>query len=388
MNFDKLTDRRGTKSQKWDRMTAYFDVPADALPMWVADSDFEVAPCITAAMQKMVDHGIYGYMGDQSEYKAAIAWWMRHRHGWKIEEAAINTTFGLCNGLAIALEAFTAPGDAAVLFTPVYHAFARVIRAAGRAVTECRLGEEHGRFTLDWAAAEAALTGRERVLVWCSPHNPGGRVWTREELGEVAEFARRHDLLLISDEIHHDILMPGQEHTVMAKIEGVEERLVMLTAASKTFNLAGLHSGNVIIPDPGLRKRFQARMTGLSIATTSAGLIATTAAYSPEGAAWADAQNAYLAENFRLFAAGVRAIPGVRVMDLQATFLVWVDFRGLGMDDAEIARRVERVAGIAANRGTAFGSGGEGHTRFNIATQRVRVEEAVGRLSRAFADLQ
>jgi cystathionine beta-lyase len=162
----------------------------------------------------------------------------------------------------------------------------------------------------------------------------------------------------------------------------------MMSATSKVFNLAGLHSGNVIIPDAALRERFTARLAALGIATNSAGIIAATAAYSPEGAEWADAQNAYIGDNFSLFAKGVRAIPGLKVMELEATYLAWVDFRGTGMDQAEIERRVEAVAGIAANRGPTFGTGGEGHMRFNLATQRVRVEEAVARLTRAFADLQ
>ncbi len=388
-DFDAPVERRGTHSNKWDRVTRYYDVPpGDNLPMWVADSDFRVADCITRALREMVDHGVFGYGGDGEGYREAICWWMRTRHGWEIEPDWIFTTTGLVNALAVALDTFTAPGDAVVLFTPVYHAFARAIRAAGREVTTVPLARDGARYVMDFDAAEAALTGRERMVVHCSPHNPGGRVWSQAEQQALAEFAARHDLLVVSDEIHHDLVFPGQVHVPAAKIHGIEDRLVVLTATSKAFNTAGLHTGNVIIPDETLRARFAARMTALAIAPHTVGIAAATAAYSPEGADWIDAQMAYLDGNRHAFDAGIAAIPGVSSMPLEATYLAWVDFAGTGLGADELVQRVEREAGIAANHGATFGPGGETFLRFNFATQRANVDAAVARLHRAFADLQ
>jgi cystathionine beta-lyase len=226
------------------------------------------------------------------------------------------------------------------------------------------------------------------MVILCSPHNPGGRVWTAAELSEIASFAQRHDLILVSDEIHADLTMPGQDHVAMTRIDGVADRLVMMTAATKTFNIAGAHLGNVIIPDAALRAPFAARMAALGISPNSFGLHMATAAFSPEGAEWVDALRAYLDGNRRLFDAGVNAIPGVRSMPLEATYLAWVDFRGTGMEPAEIARRVEVGARIAANHGESFGRGGTGWMRFNLAAPRAQVAQAVARLQAAFGDLQ
>ena len=389
MNFDEVIDRRGTHSQKWDMMEPLYGVsPEDGLAMWVADMDFRPPACVTDALRAMTDHGIYGYYGDDTGYRAAIQWWMDTRHGWQIAPEWIFTTHGLVNGTGLCVDTFTDPGDAVVLFTPVYHAFARVIRAAGREVRECPLADDEGRYEMDFAAWDAMMTGTERMLVLCSPHNPGGRVWTRAELEGVADFARRHDLILVSDEIHHDLLMPGQRHIPMAHVEGIADRLVMMTATTKTFNIAGAHVGNVIIPDEALRARFARRMGALGISPNSFGLRMAEAAYSPEGAAWVDALCAYLDDNRRLFDAGVNAIPGLRSMPLEATYLSWVDFSGTGMDRAEFTRRVEREARICVNHGPTFGTGGADFLRFNIATPRARVAEAVERLQAAFADLQ
>ncbi|SIQ51742.1 MalY/PatB family protein [Bosea sp. TND4EK4] len=390
VNFDERIDRRGTHSAKWDMMEPLFGVPAsDGISMWVADMDFRPPVCVQAALEQMTVHGIYGYFGDDRAYVAAIRWWMQNRHGWAVEPSWIFTTHGLVNGTALCVDAFTAPGDGVVLMTPVYHAFARVIAAAGRQVVECPLALENGRYELDIAGWDAQMTGKERMLVLCSPHNPGGRVWSPEELREIAAFCERHDLVLVSDEIHHDLVMPGHKHMVMPlAAPQALPRLVMMTSTTKSFNTAGAHIGNVIIPDAALRKRFQQRMDALGISPNSFGMVMATAAYSPEGAAWIDALNAYIDGNRRIFDAGVNAIPGLRSMVLEGTYLAWVDFAGTGMEAAEFTRRVGEQARIAVNRGPTFGKGGETFLRFNIATQRDVVEQAVGRLAEAFADLQ
>jgi cysteine-S-conjugate beta-lyase len=387
MDFDTIIDRRGTHSAKWDKMQALYGVSPDTgISMWVADMDFRPPTCVQDALQRMLDHGVYGYFGNDGPYLDAIRWWMDARHGWSVDPAAIFTTHGLVNGTALCVQTWTRPGEGVVLFTPVYHAFARVIEAAGRRVVEVPLVEVDGRMTM---AFPDTLPEGTRMVILCSPHNPGGQVWTVEELRGLAEFARRHDLILVSDEIHHDLVMPGHKHIPMPlAAPDISDRLVMMTATTKTFNIAGAHIGNVIIPDPALRRAFAGTMAALGMSPNSFGMHMATAAYSPEGAAWVDALCAYLDGNRRVFEDGVAAIPGVRVAPLQATYLEWVDFSGTGMDEAALRARIEQGAGIAVNHGSTFGSGGEGCMRFNIATPRARVVDAVERLQRAFGDLQ
>jgi cystathionine beta-lyase len=389
-NFDELIDRRGTHSAKWDMMERIYGVPTDGgIAMWVADMDFRPPACVQAALNAMIDHGVYGYFGDDRSYVDAIRWWMQTRHGWEVSPASIFTTHGLVNGTALCVDAFTAPGDGIVLMTPVYHAFARVIAAAGREVVECPLAMTDGRYVLDIAGWDAQMRGTERMFILCSPHNPGGRVWSRDELREIAAFCRRHDLILVSDEIHHDLVMPGQTHRAMPVVAPeILDRLVVMTAATKTFNLAGAHIGNVIIQDEALRARFRRRMDALGISPNSFGVVMATAAYSPEGAEWVDALNGYIDTNRRLFDEGMAAIPGLRSMSLEATYLAWVDFSATGMELAEFTARVEKQARIAVNHGPTFGKGGQNFLRFNIATPRSVVIEAVERLKSAFSDLQ
>lgn len=390
LNFDEVINRHGTHSVKWDMMEQFYGVPAqDGIAMWVADMEFRPPHCVQAAVEGMARHGVYGYFGDERDYLTAIRWWMQARHGWDVPAEAIFTTHGLVNGTALCVDAYTAPGDAVMLMTPVYHAFARVIRAAGRTVTECPLTLTEGRYSFDTRDWDAQVTPQTRMLILCSPHNPGGRVWTVEELQAVADFCIRHDLILVSDEIHHDLIYPGQKHTVMPlAAPQVVDRLVMMTATTKTFNIAGSHSGNVIVLNPDLRAKFAARMNALGISANSFGLFMATAAYSPEGAAWVDALMAYMDENRLLFDEGVNAIPGLRSMPLEATYLAWVDFSGTGMSPAEFIDRVQKGARIAANHGATFGLGGETYLRFNLAAPRAQVAEAVARLQAAFADLQ
>jgi cystathionine beta-lyase len=391
MTFDKSIDRAGSHCAKWDMLEPLYGLsPQDGLAMWVADMEFRPPAVVQAALQRMLEHGVYGYFGDDRAYLEAIRWWMRTRHGWEVAPEWIFTTHGLVNGTGLAVHSFTRPGDAVVLMTPVYHAFARVIKAAGREVLECPLAlEGDGTARLDIAAWDRLMTGREKMLILCSPHNPGGRVWTVDELRHIAEFCVRHDLILVSDEIHHDLVYPGQTHTPMPlAAPGITDRLVMMTATTKTFNIAGAHIGNVIIADSKLRQSFAAMVNALGISPNSFGMHMATAAYSPEGAAWVDDLMRYLEGNRRLFDAGIAAIPGLRSTPLQATYLAWVDFSGTGMAPTEVIERVEKTARIATNHGSSFGTGGESYLRFNIACPRAQVVEAVERLQRAFADLQ
>ncbi|CUJ82823.1 Cystathionine beta-lyase PatB [Shimia thalassica] len=390
MSFDEVINRYGTHSVKWDMMEKLYGVPAeDGLAMWVADMDFRPPQCVTDAVKGMTDHGIYGYYGDESGYRSAICWWMKERHNWDVDPSHIFTTHGLVNGTAMCVDAYTAPGDGVVLFTPVYHAFARVISAAGREVVECKLNNNDGRYEMDFAAYDAQMTGNEKMVILCSPHNPGGRVWSREELQGVADFVKRHDLVLVSDEIHHDLVFPGNTHIPMTLVDdSIMDRLVMMTATTKTFNIAGSHSGNVIIPDEALRTKFAGRMAALGLSPNSFGLFMAEAAYSPEGAAWVDDLVQYLDGNRKLLDASINAIPGLKSMNLEATYLSWVDFEDTGMPKSEFIDRVQKNARIAPNHGETFGTGGEMFLRFNIATPRSLVEQACERLTEAFSDLQ
>jgi len=390
MNFDETIDRRGTHCSKWDMMEPLYGLSGkDALPMWVADMDFRPPAPVQAALERMLGHGIYGYFGGEGPYREAICWWMARRHGWHVDPASIFTTSGLVNGTALCVDTWTEPGDAVVLMTPVYHAFARVVRAAGREVCELPLIRQDGSYRMDFDNWDRRMTGREKMLILCSPHNPGGRVWTLEELRGVADFAARHNLVLVSDEIHQDLVFPGQRHIPMAvAAPEVAQRLVMMTAATKTFNIAGAHVGNVIVADEKLRSAFARRHVALGIGPNSFGMHMVTAAYSPEGAEWLDNLIRYLDGNRQAFDAGIAAIPGLRSMPLEATYLAWVDGSGAGLSSEEFITRVEKEARIATNHGHTFGAGGDGFLRFNFACSRKMVDEAVSRLQAAFSDLQ
>ena len=390
MNFDKVTDRRGSRSVKWDSMESNYGVSnKDGIAMWVADTDFPPPACVTNALQSMVDHNVYGYYGDDTDYKASIQWWMKNRHNWPIELDWIFTTFGLVNAVGICVDIFSEPDDGVVLFTPVYHAFARVIENAKRKVVELELRNENGHLSMDFDAYDAQMQGHEKIMIISSPHNPGGRVWTKDELLEITAFAKRHDLILLSDEIHHDLVFAGNKHIPTALADpSAADRLLTLTAASKTFNVAGGYTGNVIIQDEILRKKFAKRLAMLGMSKNSFGVEIVRAAYSPEGAEWVDELIAYIDGNRRVFDEGINAIPGLKSMPLQSTYLAWVDFSSTGMSREEFTDRVEKQAKIAANHGTTFGKGGDNFLRFNLGAPRSIIEEAVSRLQAAFSDLQ
>ena len=390
MHFDEQIDRRGSNCDKWDNMEAKYGVSSkDGLAMWVADGDFRPPACVQQAVQNMTAHGIYGYYGALDHYHKSICWWMQTRHNWQVDPNWIFTTHGLGNGIAMCVESFTEAKDGVILFSPVYHSFYRIIKASGRVITECPLINNQGRYEFDFKQYDSLLTGAEKMLVLCSPQNPGGQVWSRDELQGIADFARSHDLIIISDEIHHDIIYPGKEHIAMPLVDSnIRDRLVMMTATTKSFNIAGCHTGNVIIEDPNLRIKFGARMRALALTPNSFGIVMATAAYSPEGALWIDGLMHYLNENRAIFEAGLNSIPGVKAMRLDATYLSWVDFTDTGMTPQEISTRIEKGAKIAASHGVTFGTGGANFLRFNIALPRQQVEEAIMRIQTAFTDLQ
>jgi cystathionine beta-lyase len=387
-NFDEVKDRRGGHRAKWDHMEEACGVsPEDGIAMWVADMDFDAAPCILGALHADIASGFLGYFGNFGPVTEAVCDWMREMHGWPVEPGWVRYTHGVVAGFGMVLEAFSEPGDSVILFTPVYHAFFRKAAAMGRKVLQSELVLRDGRYEMDLEALATQLTGREKIAVLCSPHNPGGRLWTADEIAALDAFCAEHGLILCSDEIHMDLTFPGVAHLPTAVAAPASlPRLVTITAASKGFNIAGGETGFAIIPDDALRARFDRAHAKLGGTPNRFGMLMTKAAFTG-GHEWSEAVRGYIAANFELWRARIGAIPGVRVMDMQATYLSWVDFRGTGMSGDESLERI-RLAGIGVNRGEVFGQGGAGWHRFNIAMPRTRLIEAIERLEEAFADLQ
>jgi cystathionine beta-lyase len=388
MTFDDLPDRIGTHSAKWDNMQAFSGVaPQDAIAMWVADMDFDAAPPIREALRREADQGFLGYIGDLAPVTQAVCDWMARQHGWQLQPEWVSYSHGVVAGFGMALEAFSDPGDGVILFTPVYHAFFTKVRAKGREVVESELVREGSTYRMDLKALEARLTGREKVVVLCSPHNPGGRLWSGEEIAELAAFCARHDMILLSDEIHMDLVFPGARHlpTALAAPEALD-RLVVLTAASKGFNIAGGETGLVIVPDPALRARMDRVQKEFGGTPNRFGILMTKAAFT-EGADWSAEVRAYLAENFALWRDRIGALPGIEVMPMDSTYLAWTGFENTGMAPEETTRRLHD-AGIVMSPGAQFGAGGTHFHRFNLAMPRPRLVQAIERVEAAFADLQ
>jgi cystathionine beta-lyase len=390
MDFDTVIDRRGTASSKWDRMQTLYGVSADdGISMWTADSDYPTAPCVIDALRAEAARGIFGYTFYDDAYLGSISDWMSSRHDWQIERDWILSAQGLGNAIMLCIQAYSQPGERVAYFTPVYHEFRIKTEKAGRVPLELPLVREGDRYVLDLDDAARRLTPDTRILLWCAPQNPSGRVWTRDEMAAIAQFAEDHDLILVSDEVHCDLLYPGQTHVPMdVAAPQMRHRTVTLNAVSKTFNLAGMKVGNLIIADAALRNQIADLQSKLDYIPASLALRMATAAYSPAGAAWLDAQMLYLDENRRLFDDAMNALPGVRSMPIEATYLPWVDFEGTGMDAEELRARIHGSAKVASAIGATFGAGGAFFHRFNIAAPRATVAEAVVRIQHAFADLQ
>jgi len=362
--------------------------PETGIAMWVADMDFTPPPAVNDVVRDAAIHGVHGYFSDDADYRQALIGWMQRRHDWHVQPDWIVNAHGLCNAIGICLQALSSAGDGVIIFSPVYHAFARIIKANGRQVLESPLVVRDGRYHMDLEQLEAQLTGNEKILLFCSPHNPGGRVWGKQELTVLAAFCDKHDLLLISDEVHNDLVFAPAKHTVLARaVPDISQRLVTLVATTKTFNLAGTMIGSMVTADDHLRQKISSVAAAYGTSFNRLGMMMTETAWRT-GDAWLDALLPYLAENRRIFEEGVNQIAGVKAMSLDATYLCWVDFSDTGMDRAEFIRRVQNDAEIAANHGVSFGRGGESFMRFNIACRRALVDEAVARLHRAFADLQ
>ena len=390
-DFDRVIDRRGTHASKWDSMAKLSGIDApDAIAMWVADMDFAAPPGVTEALMAMARRGVHGYYGDTGSWAAALAEWMQRRHNLALDPAWVSPVPGVVAGLGLILQAASAPGDEVVVFPPAYHAFRRIIVANERRILDAELVESNGRYAMDLDALRARLTPRTKVVFFCSPHNPGGTVWTREEIRALAQFCAEHDLLLVSDEIHCDLVFAGARHTpTLTAAPEIADRLVTTFAATKTFNLAGAHAGACVTSNAALKRAIDARVMASGLGSyNSFGMITTEAAWRT-GEAWLDALLPYLTASRDLFDRRIEAAaPGARSMRLEATYLAWVDFSGTGLPPDEVAARVKSRARIFASPGPQFGPGGNSWLRFNFATPRPILEEALDRLDEAFSDLR
>ena len=393
MSFDFVTqkDQSISRSMKWESMDMLLgpDVADDMIPMWIAQMDFQPAPCLQNATQALQDCGEYGYF-DYAEFAKRISWWYNSRHGWRPDPAHVFATHGIGNAVGLTLQSLTEPGDGIIVFSPVYHEFANKIRRNGRVMLESPLQvDADGLFRMDLEGLQASLTGNEKAVLFCSPHNPAGRIWDPEELQALSAFCAKNDLLLLSDEIHMDLAFGGHKHTPTAlSAPDSLPNLVVMSAASKTFDIAGQRTGYVIIPDEDLRARFATFYAALDIQPNRLGADLTCAAYTPEGAVWVDALMEVLDGNRQALCDGMNAIPGVTAMPMQSTFLAWVDFSGTGMSDGEIRKRLHETARVLPTPGDGLGIGGALHHRFNIGAPRSVIDEAVERVQAAFSDLQ
>lgn len=390
-DFDRVIERRSTHASKWDNMARLSGITAlDAIAMWVADMDFAAPPGVTAALSAEVGRGTHGYYADTGSWAAALADWMARRHGVKVDPATVSPTPGIVAGLGLILQALSAPGDEVVVFPPAYHAFRKIIVANDRHILDAQLVERQGRYAMDLDALRDRLTPKTKVVFFCSPHNPGGTVWSAEEIRGLAAFCAAHDLILVSDEIHCDLVFDGAKHTpTLSAAPEISDRLITCVAATKTFNLAGAHVGACIVTNPDLKRRLDARIAASGLASYNLfGMVATEAAWRT-GEAWLDALLPYLQKNRDLFDARIEAAaPGARSMHLDATYLAWVNFSGTGRTAKDIASRVADRARIFASPGPQFGPGGDTWLRFNFATPRPILEEALERLEDAFADVR
>lgn len=390
-DFDRVIERRGTHASKWDVTERVSGVAAsDMIPMWVADMDFAAPAGVTDALAAEVKRATHGYYADTGSWAAALTDWMARRHGLRVDPAWVSPTPGIVSGLGLILQAVSAPGDEVVVFPPAYHAFRKIILANERRILDAQLVETDGRYRMDLDALRAKLTPRTKAVFFCSPHNPGGMVWSVEEIRALAALCAERDLVLVSDEIHCDLVLNGAKHTpTIAAAPEIADRLITCLAATKTFNLAGAHVGACVTSNAALKQRLDARVAASGLGSYNRfGMIATEAAWRT-GEAWLDALLPYLSEARDFFDAGIEAAaPGARSMRLDATYLAWVDFSKTGLPPEEVAARVKTRARIFASPGQQFGPGGETWLRFNFATPRPILAEALARLTDAFADLR
>lgn len=388
-SFDVVPDRRGTASLKWD-FAVERGRPEGVLPLWVADMDHTTAPAVTSALLWRTRHGIFGYSEPDDAYHAALTGWFSRRYGWQVEAAWNTVTPGVVPALALAVRALTAPGEAVLIEEPVYYPFREVVEDNGRTVASVPLVRDaDGLYRRDLAALEATIeaTG-SRLLLLCNPHNPVGRVWSRGELAALDEVAARHGVVVVADEIHADLALPGLTTTPFASLsEEAAARTITCTSPSKSFNLAGLQVANILIADARLREAFRRELatTGYSQPNVL-GLTACQAAYEG-GEAWLDALREHIAAARAHVEARLARIRGIEAAPCEGTYLLWLDCSGFleaaGLEPDELDEVMLREAGLWLDDGRIFGAGGEGFTRINVACPRATLDAALDRLEAA-----
>jgi len=386
-DFDHLLDRHGTQAVKWDMLTDRFNNP-EAIPLWVADMDFPTFPAIQTAIMERARHPIYGYTLKPPDYAEVVGGWLARRHGWHPDPEALVHVNGVVRGLATSIACFTAPGDTVLVLSPTYHPFRSITEQQGRQLLEYPLTWTGSEYVIDFAGLEHTLaTQKVRAAIVCSPHNPVGRVWRRDELERLGQLLLEHDVLMLSDEVHSDLIYPEYHHIPLASINpDFAQHSITFVAASKTFGLAGLQTSVAIIPNPALREQFTAMQDALGSGLVNTfGIIATMTAFR-EGDEWLNQLLRYLTGTrdlmLKFFAEN---IPAIRPIPPQGTYLVWLDCRSLGLSDEELQRFMIEEAGIAFTPGTDFGESGQGFERMNLAIPRPMVQKALDQLRAALA---
>ena len=382
LNFDEIIERKGTDCLKYD-FAVKRGKPEDVLPFWVADMDFRTTSYVEDALIERAKHGIFGYSESQEDYFHAIAGWMHRRHHWDVEPDWLIKTPGVVFALAMAVKAFTEAGDCVLIQQPVYYPFSEVIQDNGRVVVsnDLYLGTDN-RYHMDLEDFEQKIVEHHvKLFLLCNPHNPSGRVFTREELTGMGEICLKHGVTVVCDEIHNDFVFQG-EHTVFASIKKEYADIsVTCTSPSKTFNLASMLISNIFIPNEKLRQRFQHEVNAAGISQLSVlGLVATQAAYE-HGDEWYEKMMAYVKSNIDYARNYVEEyLPGVKMINGEGTYLVWLDFRGTGIETEELDRRIIYDAKLWLDSGKIFGKTGEGFQRINVTAPRKTVTECFERI--------
>ena len=385
INFNIVVNRKNTNCLKYD-FAVRRGRPENVLPLWVADMDFKVAPEITQAIEKRVAHGIFGYSEVTEEYFEAVSAWMEQKHGWHVKEDWLVKTPGVVFALAMAVQAFTEPGDAVIIQQPVYYPFSEVIADNGRRIVDNTLElKEDGKYHINFEDFEQKVKENHvKLFLLCSPHNPVGRVWTKEELKKIAAICRKYDVIVVSDEIHEDFVFNGK-HQVFADLsEDAKNRTITCTAPSKTFNLAGLQVSNIWIANPKLREKFKKQIAAAGYSQLNTlGLTACEAAYR-YGGEWHAELLGYLKSNLTFLREFLQTrLPEVKLIEPEGTYLVWLDFGSLGLTEEQREELLTKKAGIWLDSGAIFGAAGEGFERINIACPRSILKDALERIERA-----
>ena len=385
MGFDAI-ERRGTGAIKWDDTSRRFGREG-LLPLWVADMDFAAPLVVREALQARLDHPVYGYTLFGERFYEAIRWWYAERFDWGIDREWIVPDHGVVVSINTAIAALTHAGDGIMIQTPIYPPFMTAVKANKRTLLENRLRYAEGRYTIDWEDFESKAR-EARMFILCSPHNPTTRAWHPEELQRMAEICRDNDVIIVADEIHSDVVY-DRPHLPIGQLPEAREITLTLHAPSKTFNVAGLNTSYAIIPNPALRTAYQKRYAQIGLPHGNAfGIAALEAAYTPEGAAWLSDLLGILQSNLAFVRAYLSEhLPQIVPVKTEATFLIWLDFRALELDDAELEALVFDRAGLALNPGISFGEAGSGFMRLNIGTSREILHQALIQLTEAVEEL-